>query len=107
MPPTLSYAAAAILRAIDAGHHYGFDIMDALGLPSGTVYPALRRMEASTLVQSKWEAAQIAQREARPARKYYDLTRSGRAALADAAARYRFPAANRSARTARPARGEA
>jgi DNA-binding PadR family transcriptional regulator len=106
MPPTLSYAAAAILHAIDAGHHYGFDVMDALGLPSGTVYPALRRMEAAALVVSRWETPTIAQREARPARKYYDLTRSGRAALADAAARYRFPNAIRAART-RPARGEA
>jgi DNA-binding PadR family transcriptional regulator len=107
MPPSLSYAAAAILHAIHAGHHYGFDIMDALGLPSGTVYPALRRMEASALVVAKWEPAGIAQRDARPARKYYGLTRSGRAALADAAARYRFPTVDLPARQPRPARGDA
>ena len=56
---------------------YGFDIMDATGLPSGTVYPALRRMEAAGLIVSKWEDPAVAQREQRPARKYYEVTRSG------------------------------
>jgi DNA-binding PadR family transcriptional regulator len=65
--------------------------MDALGLPSGTVYPALRRMEDAGLIESKWEKAQVAQREARPPRKYYELTRAGRSTLANAAERYRLP----------------
>ena len=64
--------------------------MDATGLPSGTVYPALRRMEAGSLIVSKWEAPAVAQREQRPARKYYELTRSGQLALAEAASRYRL-----------------
>ena len=56
MPDTsLSLSAAAILQAIDHGYGYGFDIMDATGLPSGTVYPALRRMEAAGLIASRWE----------------------------------------------------
>ena len=29
--------------------------MDTTGLPSGTVYPALRRMEAAGLIDSAWE----------------------------------------------------
>jgi DNA-binding PadR family transcriptional regulator len=99
----LSYSAAAILHALKNGHHYGFDIMDALGLPSGTVYPALRRMEESGFIASKWEKAQIAQREARPPRKYYELTRSGRTALTDAAERYRLPE-DLETRAARPVR---
>ena len=86
----LSYSAAAILLAIKNGYHYGFDVMDILGLPSGTVYPALRRMEASALVTSKWEDAATAQREQRPLRKYYSVTRSGQLALADALERYRL-----------------
>jgi len=102
-PSYLSYSAAAILHAVKNGFRYGFDIMDALGLPSGTVYPALRRMEAAGLVVSRWEKPQIAQRDARPTRKYYELTRAGDLAVAEAAARYRFPA--RTAPTAaRPAR---
>ena len=36
------------------------------------------------------EEAGIAQREQRPARKYYELTTSGRSGLAEAAARYRL-----------------
>jgi DNA-binding PadR family transcriptional regulator len=86
----LSLSATVVLRAVANGYGYGFDVMDATGLPSGTVYPALRRMEAAGLVKSKWENAEVAQREQRPPRKYYDVTRSGQLALADAADRYRL-----------------
>jgi len=90
----LSFSATVILQAVANGYGYGFDIMDATGLPSGTVYPALRRMEASGLVGSKWENAAVAKRDQRPARKYYELTRSGHLALADAAGRYRLAERN-------------
>lgn len=86
----LSFSATAILQAVSNGYGYGFDIMDATGLPSGTVYPALRRMEASGLIRSHWEDHVVAQREQRPARKYYELSKSGVVALAEAAARYRL-----------------
>jgi DNA-binding PadR family transcriptional regulator len=89
--PYVSFSAAAILAALRDGHQHGFDIMDVLGLPSGTVYPALRRMEEAGFVESRWEPAETAQRQARPPRKYYRLTRSGRDALAEAARRYRLP----------------
>ena len=87
----LSFSATAILQAIANGYVYGFDIMDATGLPSGTVYPALRRMEDAGFIDSRWEEAAVAQRDARPPRKYYELTKPGRQALAEAAARYRLP----------------
>src|SRR6476646_10647093 len=74
MPSYLSYSATAILQAVANGYQYGFDIMDVTGLPSGTVYPALRRLEDGGLVISKWEKHQIAQKELRPPRKYYELT---------------------------------
>src|SRR5215471_13603996 len=97
----LSLSATVVLQAVANGYGYGFDVMDATGLPSGTVYPALRRMEASGLVRSKWESAATAQREQRPPRKYYDITRSGQLALAEALERYRL--ANRPApRTGKP-----
>lgn len=86
----LSFAAAVILQALDNGYQYGFDIMDVTGLPSGTVYPALRRLEEAGYVRSKWEKHSIAQEEARPPRKYYELTADGRSALADARSRYRL-----------------
>ena len=86
----LSYSATAILQAIANGYQYGFDIMDVTGLPSGTVYPALRRLEDGGLVISKWEKHQIAQKELRPPRKYYELTREGADSLAEAVKRYRL-----------------
>ena len=86
----LSFSATVILQAVGNGSGYGFDIMDATGLPSGTVYPALRRMEAAGLIDSNWEKPAIAQREQRPPRKYYELTRIGRLALTEALKRYRL-----------------
>ena len=88
---SLSYAAAAVLHAIRCGRRYGFEIMDAAGLPSGTVYPALRRMEKAGLVRSDWERESVARAEQRPVRKYYRLTRAGDSTLAGAAGRYRLP----------------
>jgi DNA-binding PadR family transcriptional regulator len=86
----LSLSAMVVLQAIANGYGYGFDVMDATGLPSGTVYPALRRMEAAGLVRSMWENAAVAQREQRPPRKYYDITRAGQLALAEGVKRYRL-----------------
>src|SRR5438309_6365444 len=84
----LSYATASILLTISTGYRYGFDVMDATGMPSGTVYPALRRLENSGFITSKWEPDAIAEREQRPARKYYSITRSGESALEKALKRY-------------------
>ena len=80
-----------VLQAIAVGHQYGFDIMDATGLPSGTVYPVLRRLEKEDLVRANWEDAQAARDEQRPPRRYYELTADGDALLAAARARYRMP----------------
>ena len=86
---SLSYSSAVILQAVANGYVYGFEVMDATGLPSGTVYPALRRMETSGLVESSWESEAAAQRDGRPARKYYEITAAGRDELAEAVRRYR------------------
>jgi PadR family transcriptional regulator PadR len=63
--PKLSHTAAMILQAIHAGHIYGFSVMEVTGLPSGTVYPAMRRLERD-----------------------YKLTRNGRTTLDTASKRY-------------------
>jgi PadR family transcriptional regulator PadR len=89
--PSLSYTSALILGTINAGAAYGFQIMDLTGLPSGTVYPALRRLERDHLVKSAWEKEKTAFAEQRPARKYYRLTRPGEQALDLATQRYRLP----------------
>ena len=84
----LSHTAAIILQAIHAGHVYGFSVMEATGLPSGTVYPALRRLERDGLIRSQWEAQSIAEAGLRPPRKYYKLTRSGKGTLEASQKRY-------------------
>ncbi len=87
---SLSYAATVVLQAVSSGYLYGFDIIDITGLPGGTVYPALRRLEESSYLASTWEKPSIAQAEPRPQRKYYELTRAGRDALNEALKRYRL-----------------
>lgn len=84
----LSHTAAMILRAIHAGQIYGFSVMSMTGLPSGTVYPAMRRLERDGLIVSKWEQQSIADAEQRPPRKYYRLTRTGRVTLESMYKRY-------------------
>jgi DNA-binding PadR family transcriptional regulator len=85
----LSYTAHFVLQAVAQGHRFGFDIMDATELPSGTVYPALRRLEAMGLVASSWEDDGRARRSNRPRRRNYQLTRTGREQLVEAEARYK------------------
>jgi DNA-binding PadR family transcriptional regulator len=87
--PRLSHTSAMILQAIGIGHIYGYTVMEVTGLPSGTVYPALRRLERDQLIRSQWERQSIADAALRPPRKYYRLTRSGEAALE--ASRKRYP----------------
>jgi PadR family transcriptional regulator PadR len=85
----LSHTAAMVLQAVDAGFIYGFSIMAMTGLPSGTVYPAMRRLERDELIRSHWERQSIADAEQRPPRKYYKLTPAGKATLQ--ASRNRYP----------------
>jgi DNA-binding PadR family transcriptional regulator len=84
----LSHTAAMILQAVDAGFVYGFSIMEMTGLPSGTVYPAMRRLERDELIRSEWEKQSIADAEQRPPRKYYKLTSTGRGTLESSRKRY-------------------
>jgi len=83
----LTHTSALILKVISGGCNYGFDIMERTGLQSGTVYPALRRLEQSGLIQSKWEPGE-AQELQRPQRRYYRLTAAGGRTLVKAELRY-------------------
>ena len=89
MPRGLSFAAVSVLHAVASGAGYGFEVIDATGLPSGTVYPALARLERDGLVKSSWEDAAIAQDEKRPPRRYYKLTAPGVRVLNEQVGRYR------------------
>jgi DNA-binding PadR family transcriptional regulator len=89
MSTPLSLTSAIILLAIENGRRYGFEIMEATGLPSGTIYPALRRLEKAKFIRSDWESSAASESQG-PPRKYFRVTPEGRTALE--AAGKRFPA---------------
>jgi PadR family transcriptional regulator, regulatory protein PadR len=73
----------AVKEALRTGSHARFD------LPTGTIYPALRRLEAAGLVQGSWSQA-----GGRRRRRTYELTPAGRQRLSrDRAAWRDFAAA--------------
>lgn len=76
----LSHNLAMILQTIAADHRYAYTIVSTTGLPSGSIYPALRRLEEDGLVHSEWEA--------QPPRKAYQLTHDGEVALETCRKRY-------------------
>ena len=84
MPPrALGVSTIAILKALSSAK-YGLDIMTITGLPSGTVYPTLSRMETRGYVRGVWEPTGTAEREGRPRRRYYELTPAGLRAVSEA-----------------------
>jgi DNA-binding PadR family transcriptional regulator len=84
----ITYPTTLVLHAISEGARYGFDIADRTGLQTGTVYPALRRLDTLGYVRSSWESERVARREQRPARRYYEITKAGAEALATAMKRF-------------------
>ena len=84
----LTETTALVLLAISRGVRHGFDVLEATGLQSGTVYPILRRLEDAGMLRSRWEAVQLARSEGRPPRRYYELTGAGAQALREALARH-------------------
>lgn len=75
----------AVLHVLSWGEAYGYEIVTklvdqsdgALEVTDGTLYPVLYRLEAAGLVDVRWETQQRG-----VPRKYYQLTRVGRAELA-------------------------
>ena len=80
----LGAATISILKATQEGHRFGLDMMEATGLPSGTVYPTIARMEARDYAVSEWEEAGDAKAAGRPRRRYYRVTAAGALALSEA-----------------------
>jgi PadR family transcriptional regulator PadR len=72
------------LRILDAmledpdGAWYGLQLSRAAELKSGTIYPALARLEGYGWLESHWEDIDPSV-EGRPRRKLYRLTRDGAA----------------------------
>jgi DNA-binding PadR family transcriptional regulator len=88
MGRSLGYATVAVLRAVVGGSVYGLDIMERTGLPSGTVYPTLGRLEKRGYLTARWEADGVARSEGRPRRRYYRVTGTGAEALREAVRAY-------------------
>ena len=80
--------------------------MDRTELPSGTVYPALSRLERDGYVKSQSEDLRKAHGDRRPPRRYYRITAHGERALGGALQRFRTSKSLRGA-TVNPARGKA
>lgn len=86
---SLSPQARAVLlalRARPAEWRHGYDLMQATGLKSGTLYPVLMRLADRGLLEAEWHAPVP---PARAPRHAYRLTADGLAAaraLGDAAA---------------------
>ncbi len=101
----LTYPTTLVLHALANGSCHGFDVIDATGLASGTVYPILRRLEEERLVTARWESVSIAREEQRPPRRYYELTAAGQEVLEKSLERYHVSQARASrGRRLRPAR---
>ena len=77
---TLQYCVLALLADDE---RYGFDLVRALAetdgmvTSEGTIYPLLSRLRRDGLVQTEWRESTSG-----PPRRYYRLTKTGRAALA-------------------------
>lgn len=75
-----------LLAVLESGPAHGYAIIEALrgasdgtfDLPTGTVYPALRRLEEAGLVGSAWSHGEGERR-----RRVYQLTAKGRHFLAE------------------------
>ena len=86
---SLAFGQISILHAVADGNRFGFDIIDATGLTSGSVYPTLDKLESLGYLTSHWEDVRAARRDKRPPRRYFDLTAQGATALAAGLARYK------------------
>ncbi|HEY7147496.1 MAG TPA: helix-turn-helix transcriptional regulator [Streptosporangiaceae bacterium] len=73
-----------LLAALEDGPRHGYAVMETLragsggqfDLPTGTIYPALRRLERAGLVHTQWAE------EGGRRRRLYELTAAGRRTLA-------------------------
>ena len=90
---------ALLLAALEDGPRHGYAVMETLressggrlDLPTGTIYPALHRLEAGGLIAGSWSV--VGGRR----RRCYELTAKGKRTLADRRADWRDFAATISA----------
>lgn len=82
-----------ILRILDAGDNYGYEIMKAVStqsegqyeLKEPSLYTSLKRLEKQGYIQSYWGDESQGGR-----RKYYHISENGKAALQQAVAQWQY-----------------
>ena len=86
--PALTFETRKILQVLlgsPSAEHYGLELAEAAGLPSGSIYPILARLERAGWVESDWEELEPEARKRHP-RRYYKLTALGARVARDSAA---------------------
>ncbi|MFJ1969328.1 PadR family transcriptional regulator [Streptomyces sp. NPDC087903] len=66
---------------------YGLELCELAGLPSGTIYPILARLEQTGWVESIWEDPAVYEKSGRPRRRFYRITHEGAEQALEALAR--------------------
>ena len=92
--PRMTLQTQLVLRAFlhePAQERYGLRLCEETGLPSGTIYPIVARLEQAGWVESRWEDPREHITEGRPRRRYYRLTDDGAEQARVALARVRRP----------------
>jgi PadR family transcriptional regulator PadR len=96
--PRMTAQTQRVLRALlrePAREHYGLQLCEETGLPSGTLYPIIARLEQLGWLESHWEDPETHVAAGRPRRRYYRLTDEGAEHGRDALARTRRPRTTR------------
>jgi len=88
--PRMTLQTQLVLRAMlaePAAERYGLQLCELTGLPSGTIYPIVARLEQLGWLESNWEDPGEHVARGRPRRRYYRLTEEGAEQARDALAR--------------------
>ena len=88
--PRMTLQTQLVLRALlenPAKQRYGLELCDLAGLPSGTIYPILARLESVGWIESSWEDPAVHEKAGRPRRRFYRITADGAEQARDALAR--------------------
>ncbi|GAA4231697.1 PadR family transcriptional regulator [Actinomadura meridiana] len=78
--PRMTLQTQMVLRQalLEPGREwYGLEMVQATGLPSGTIYPIITRLEQCGWIASRWEDPSEHEAAGRPRRRYYQLTQDG------------------------------
>lgn len=70
-------AVLQVFLSDPARRRYGLELCEETGLPAGTVYPILARLEGAGWLETHWEDPGARSDEGRPRRRYYTITRDG------------------------------